>query len=115
MSIETDGIGTLQTGVVTVVRDPGSSAVVGTQIIEILGNFVSVNSAPLGDAHQVYVNVNFDERTGVAMQNPDPNLTSTVTLVLLDILGLEVARKELTLMPGEQLVGFVEEEVLFLD
>ena len=114
MEIETDGTGELQTGVITVVANPGSSGVIGTEIFGILGNFVSVNNAPPGNSHQIYVSVDQEENTGVAMYNPDPDATARLTLILLDSSGDEMVRQEdLELLPGEQLVGFVDGVELF--
>ena len=114
MDIETDGTGEFQTGVIVVVDDPGSSGVVGTEIFEILGNFVSVNNALPGKSHQIFVSVDQEENTGVAMYNPSPDATARLSLILLDSLGVEIARQEdLELLPGQQLVGFVDGVELF--
>ena len=112
--METDGTGVLQSGVIEVVSDLGSeSKLEGTEVFEVLGNFVSVNNAPPETRQQTYVNVTTDENTGVALHNPHKTESITVDLVLVD--GEEQARRQLTLGPLEQLVGFVDEEELFAD
>ena len=112
--VETDGTGVLQSGVIEVVSDLGSqSKLEGTEVFEVLGNFVSVNNAPPETRQQTYVSVTTDENTGVALHNPHKTESITVDVVLVD--GEEQARRQLTLGPLEQLVGFVDEEELFAD
>jgi hypothetical protein len=114
--VETDGTGTLQTGVVEVNSDLATnSRITGSEVFEILGNFVSVTNSPPRQSQQAYVSVTADENTGVALYNPDSENALTLTMILVDSDGTEQAQKEVMLAPGEQLVQFVDQEELFAE
>ncbi len=55
-----------------------------------------------------------DENTGVALYNPDKSSPVELEFILLEG-GTEVARRQLTLNPGQQLVDFVDGADLFGD
>ena len=114
--IETDGTGTLQTGVVEVFVDGETDSVEGTEIFSVLGNFVSVPSSRPDPAPRVYISVNLEESSGIAAYNPDGSNAVLVDMTLLDATGAEMAMGQLTLQPNEQLARFVDEpEGLFPD
>lgn len=116
LDISTDGTGDLQFGVVEVFVDSGeASTFSGTEIFSLLGNFVSVNNSPARKSQQIFVSVNSEESTGFAAYNPDSQMTITLQLILLNDKGQEVARKNITLNPMQQLARFVEEAELFKD
>ena len=74
LEVETDGTGVLQSGVIEVISDLGpQSKLEGTEVFEVLGNFVSVNNAPALTRQQTYVSVTADENTGTALYNPHRN------------------------------------------
>lgn len=111
--METDGTGLLQSGVVEVVSDLGpESKLEGTEVFEVLGNFVSVNNAPPLTRQQTYVSVTADENTGIALHNPHRTFV-TVDLILVS--GEEQARKQVTVGPSRQLVAFLDGEEFFRD
>ena len=114
--IETDGTGTLQTGVVEVFVDGETDSVEGTEIFSILGNFVSVPSSRPDPAPRAYISVSLEESSGIAAYNPDGMNAVLVDMTLLDASGTEMAMAQLTLQPNEQLARFVDEpEGLFPD
>ena len=116
LDIETDGTGILQTGIIEVISDRGEgSKIEGTEIFEILGNSVSVNSTPSRASHQLYISRTSEENTGMAAYNPDKDNSVTLDLFLLDNQGVEKARKLLELEGGQQRASFVDEEELFRD
>ena len=107
--IETDGTGTLQTGVVEVFVDGETDSVEGTEIFSVLGNFVSVPSSRPDPAPRAYISVNLEESSGIAAYNPDGSNAVLVDMTLLDATGAEMAMGQLTLQPNEQLTRFVDE------
>ena len=115
--IETDGNGGLQTGSIEVIPHQGKrSRIEGTEIFEILGNFVSVENAIPQNTQQVYISVNSDENTGIAAYNPDEGHTATLQLRLLDSQGMPRGiPRQLELAPKQQVSRFVDEEDLFGD
>ena len=114
--IETDGTGTLQTGVVEVFVDGETDSVEGPEIFSILGNFVSVPSSRPDPAPRAYISVSLEESSGIAAYNPDGMNPVLVDMTLLDASGTEMAMAQLTLQPNEQLARFVDEpEGLFPD
>ena len=113
LEVETDGTGVLQSGVIEVVSDLGpQSKLEGTEVFEVLGNFVSVNNAPPLTRQQTYVSVTADENTGIALHNPHRTF-ATVDLILVS--GEEQARKQVIVGPSRQLVAFLDEEEFFRD
>ncbi len=114
--VETDGTGALQSGVIEVNSDlQADSKIVGSEVFEILGNFVSVTNSPPRSSQQAYVSVTAEENTGVALYNPDSEDALTLTLILVDSEGNERAQKQVMLDPAQQLVQFVDQSELFSD
>ena len=114
--VETDGTGALLSGVIEVNSDlEADSKLVGSEVFEILGNFVSVTNSPPRSSQQAYVSVTAEENTGVALYNPDSENAVTLTLILIDSEGNEQARKMVMLDPAQQLVQFVDQSELFSD
>ncbi len=113
--LETDGTGAFQHGVVEVISESGDpSNLVGAEVFQLLGNFVSVPNAPPRTSHQVYISVNPEERTGVAIYNPSGSEASSLELILLNDAGQEVAgRREVELPPRGRISEFVDEESFF--
>jgi hypothetical protein len=121
LDVETEGTGSLSSGVARVVTETGDgSQMVATEVFSILGSFVSINSSPERDRHQVFVSFDPEaqrgEDTGIAAYNPDPATAAHVQATLLDHLGQVVAvRDDIVIGPGEQLIGFVAQEAFFAD
>jgi hypothetical protein len=114
LDFETDGSGDLVSGTIEVFSARGTESLIdGVESFDVLGNFVSVPAAEARKSAQVYVSVDFQESTGVALYNPDPEQAITISGILLDSEGALVAEIEVLLGPREQLVAFVEDEVLF--
>ena len=114
--VETDGTGALQSGVIEVNSDlEADSRIVGSEVFEILGNFVSVTNSPPRSSQQAYVSVTAEENTGVALYNPDSQNAVVLTLILVDSEGNERAQKQVMLDPAQQLVQFVDQSELFAD
>jgi hypothetical protein len=114
--VETDGTGQIQSGVIEVHSDLGiGSKIRGTEVFEILGNFVSVTNSPLRTSQQVYVSFTSDENTGLAIYNPDPDNSLDLNLILVDRNGEEQTRRQITIGGGKQVVQFVDHEELFKD
>jgi hypothetical protein len=101
--VVTDGTSSqLATGSIEVTSDRGlESNLEGTEIFDIFGNFVSVDSSPLLASMQVYVSVTERENTGMAVYNPNDDPV-TLDLILLDNQGIQETTAEVTLQPGEQ-------------
>jgi beta-glucanase (GH16 family) len=115
--LTTDGTGDdLLTGAVEVLVDEGeSSALVGTEVFEVFGRAVSVQSAETRKTHQSYVSVNGSERAAVAVYNPDPVSPALMRVILLDSEGIEQDSTQLSLDPRTQIAVYVDEEELFRD
>lgn len=114
LDVATDGDGTFANGTIRVVPSAGDpSKLRGTEIFNLLGNFVSVDSAPIRVFHQLYVSFDSRENTGVAAYNPDPDRPSTVEAYLVNDKAESVAVAQLQIQPGQRLVGFVSEEAYF--
>ncbi len=107
--IETDGTGTLQTGVVEVFVEGATDSVQGTEIFSVLGNFVSVPAGRRDLAPQSYISVNLKESSGIAAYNPDGSNAALVDVTLLDASGIERSMGQFALQPNEQLARFVDE------
>ena len=92
----TDGTGKLASGVIEVIAETGEAEKLeGTVIFEVLGYSVSVPASPLGPAGQIYVSLNPDEQSGIAIYNPDAASKSVLDLVLLDNHGRQTATRQL--------------------
>ncbi len=91
------------------------SEIRGTEVFEILGNFVSVTNSPLRTSQQVYVSFTPDENTGLAIYNPDPDNSLDLSLILVDRKGEEQTRRQITVGTGKQVVQFVDQGELFKD
>ncbi len=112
--VETDGSGDLVIGPIEVISDRGQdSRLEGTEVFELLGNFVSVASAAPVTAQQAFVSFGPEENTGVALFNPDPAESAELEFVLFDDLGQERARADLTLPARRQQAVFVNDALLF--
>ena len=71
LDVETDGRGDLLSGQIEVMSDLDSrSQLEGAEAFEVLGRYVSVPAATSEPQHQVFVSVNAQEDTGVAVTNP---------------------------------------------
>jgi len=114
MEVETGGMGSLKSGSIEVISNQGEdSAIVGTESFQLLGHGVSVPHSPARYEHQVYVSQTVDERTGVAIYNPDRVNSATLDLYLLDAAGAQQASVQLALSPGQQIAQFMDEASLF--
>jgi len=113
--VQTDGTGNnLVTGAIEVIAQTGvSSALRGTALFDILGNFVSVDSARPGTCHQVYVSVSSQENTGVAWFNPSAVAQSRLRVSLYDKGGAQRATAEVTLNPKQHSARFADDATLF--
>jgi len=116
LDIRTDGTGNLRTGAVEVAVERGdSTSISGTEIFDLLGEFVSVPSSPARAAHQAYVSFNRVENSGLAFYNPDATIPATLEIILLDNQGVQRSTRRLTLPPRDHLAVFVDEPELFPD
>ncbi len=124
LDFETDGTGSLTTGVVEVyVDDSGSlqdstlsdSDLEGTEVFTILGGFVSVGSSKPQSSQQIYVSRNSGENTGLAIYNPDKEATTTLNLILLDSSGQLESSKQITVLPRQHMALFVDQDPLFTE
>jgi hypothetical protein len=123
LDFETDGTGTLTTGVVEVFSTDDSSSpadshisdsnLEGTEVFTILGGFVSVGSSKPQSSQQIYVSRNAGEGTGLAIYNPGDEDTTTLDLILLDNLGAVKATKQITVLPRQHMALFVDQDPLF--
>ena len=114
MEIETDGNGPLKTGPIEVTSNRGDeSGLVGTEVFDLMGHGVSVPHSPARPRHQAYVSQTADERTGVAVYNPDRSNSVTMDMYLLDANGAQQASNQMVLGPGQQIARFVDEAELF--
>ena len=114
VEVETDGTGPLKSGPIEIVADQGEdSAIVGTENFQLMGHGVSVPHSPARPEHQIYVSQTADERTGVAIYNPDRVNPATLDLYLVDAAGGQQASIQLALSPGQQISQFVDEASLF--
>ena len=113
--LKTDGTDAdLKSGVIEVVSELGkASAIEGTEVFGVLGHYVSVNHSEPRSAHQTYVSLSSEERTGLALYNPSAEESVELQLTLIGDAGLVEANQSLTLAPGEQVVAFVDEDQLF--
>ncbi len=115
LDVQTQGTGALAVGVVEVLSDLGeASRLEGSEVFQLLGHYVSVPGAVARRTHQLYVSVDASENTGVALFNPSDSRNATLRLTLVRS-GVVVAESWLTLPPGAQQVGFVNEEAFFAD
>lgn len=113
LDVETDGTGAFQVGSAEVLIDSGDgSDLEGTLIFSVLGNFVSVDAAPLRSAQQTFVSINSTENTGVAILNSDTETASMLELTLVRN-GQAQATAQLEVPQGRQIVGFVDEDSFF--
>lgn len=113
VEIKTDGTGTLASGSVEIVSDQeDAEGLEATVIFDVLGNNVSVNSRPLLRSHQVYVSVDENENTGIAIYNPSAEVVD-LDVYLIDNKGQQVSKAELKLEAGQQFSKFVDESDLF--
>ncbi|RPJ86963.1 MAG: hypothetical protein EHM18_03515 [Acidobacteria bacterium] len=113
LDLETNGLGSLQTGTIQVSSSAGKNASMqGVEVFEILGNYVSVENCPARPVHQVYVSYSPQENTGVAVYNPEATAV-TLTLRLVDSTGVEVGTRTLTLASENQRAIFVDDPSLF--
>ena len=119
LEIETDGTGELVTGVAEVLLSDGNppasmseSTFEATEILDLLGNFVSVDGVSLGDRFQSYVSFTEKENSGIGIYNPSRDVLQ-LQLILLDQQGAEKVSRNLFLDPGQQLLSFVDETSLF--
>ena len=116
LEIETDGTGDLISGVVEVyIDDADSSAVEGTEVFSLLGNFVSVPNSKPGKSSQIYISRNSEENSGIAIYNPDEEESVTVEGFLLDHGWHQKADVQFIIPPQNQLVAFVDEQQFFQD
>lgn len=114
VEVQTDGTGTLQSGVIEVNSDlSADSGMIASEVFDLLGHFVSVNQSPPRSRQQAYVSVTQQENTGVALYNPDFFEELRLILILVNSAGIEEMRKEVILQPGQQLVRFVDQMELF--
>jgi hypothetical protein len=115
IDLSTDGTGdSLLSGAVEVLVDEGSgSDLVGTEVFEVLGHSVSVQSAEVRKTHQSYVSINEKERAAVALYNPNLEESVQMNIVLLDSEGGEKDSTQLLLEAREQIAVYVDEEELF--
>ncbi|MFQ5738262.1 MAG: hypothetical protein ACE5JX_04575 [Acidobacteriota bacterium] len=114
--VETEGTGTLVSGSIEVISDLGAgSELEGTEVFDLLGNFVSVPSAVPAAVQQVFVSFNAEENTGFAAYNPDPQNPVNLDISLVDESGNERAVGELSVASRERISVFVDEAVLFSD
>ncbi|RPI25866.1 MAG: hypothetical protein EHM61_13250 [Acidobacteria bacterium] len=112
LDFATDGTGTLQAGTIEVA--PGQPYVEGTEVFEVLGNFVSVPSCPARSVHQLYASVTPDENTGIALYNPETTVT-TLNVWLLNQVGKQVGSRQISLTGRQRLAVFLDEPQLFQD
>jgi hypothetical protein len=125
LDFETDGTGTLTTGVVEVFSTDDSNSPLdshlsdsdleGTEVFTILGGFVSVGSSKPQSSQQIYVSRNAGEGTGLAIYNPDEDDTTTLNLILLDNMGAVKATKQISVLPKQHMALFVDQDPLLTD
>ena len=109
LDLQTDGAGSLAIGSCVVWSNLGlESGLEGTEVFQVLGNYVSVDAAPPRSVSQVYVSVDATEDTGVAMYNPEKTAV-TLNAALVDADGAAAGSTEITLQAGEQRSQFVTE------
>lgn len=114
LDLETDGSGDLISGTIEVVSQRGAdSQIEGLESFQILGNFVTVSPADLRSTGQIYASIDDSENTGVALYNPDPEQSIAISATLLNAGGGVVSKVGLSLGPKEQLVVYVDDELLF--
>ncbi|MGW8180269.1 MAG: DNRLRE domain-containing protein, partial [bacterium] len=122
LDFETDGTGSLTTGVVEVYVDDSSSVqdshlsdsnLEGTEVFTILGGFVSVGSSEPQSSQQIYVSRNAGENTGLAIYNPDDEDTTTLNLILLDSKGVVKETKQISVLARQHMALFVDQDPLF--
>lgn len=112
--LETDGTGGLVTGTVQAsIPFAAADDVSGVLIYELLGNFVSVDDSPSQRRIQLFVSLKEDEKTGVALMNPDATQSAALKVTLLSSGGESLATRTLTLPPLHQVTQFVNESSLF--
>ncbi|GAB4220256.1 MAG: hypothetical protein Kow001_01360 [Acidobacteriota bacterium] len=111
--VESDGTGSLRVGSAEVETE-GPTAVSGVLVYEILGHLVSVASQPPVASARLYVSVNDEESTGIALFNPDAQNSVRVRARLLDDVGVLQSQRDLDLLgPRNQRSCFVTEACLF--
>jgi len=113
--VTTDGTGALTNGPLEIRSDAiADLAISGTEIFDLLGYSVSVQSAPLAKVHRAFVSRTAAEDTGVAMYNPSFDVPCEVEARLFDTNGGEVAAPvTLTLAARNQRAIFVTDASLF--
>ena len=115
LDIKTDGTGDFHTGSIELVSDLGSdSSLIGTEIFELQGNFVSVPSSGLFNRQELYISVDEQESTGIALYNPNDSPV-TITLTLLNASRLQQSSLDIELGSNQQIARFVDEQELFKD
>ena len=113
LDLETSGTGPIQSGSVLVVSNRGlSSGLEGTEVFDVLGNYVSVDSAPSRSSHKLYASRDATENTGIAVYNPGSEAV-TAELALIDGQGVEQATALLPVQPGHQVARFLFEPEMF--
>ncbi len=116
LDVETDGRGDLLSGQIEVMSDLDSrSQLEGAEVFEVFGRYVSVPAATSEPQHQVFVSVNAQEDTGVAVTNPDADQSLTLQLTLVDAAGVPQSTRSIELGPREQRAVFVTDPTLFGD
>jgi len=113
LDVQTDGIGALQTGTVSVHSNRTEpSAMEGTLVYEVFGEYVSVPASGPGCFSRYFVARDGTDRTALGLFNPDPQVSANLHLVLREG-GEIVARREMELPPLHQLTAFLDEAPLF--
>lgn len=112
--LDTGGTGAFQHGVVEVIVESGDpSNLIGTEVLNLMGNFVSVPDAKPLPSVQAYVSREDEERAGIAIYNPSDSADSRVEFILLNKDGQEVARLEKVFLPRGRVSQFVDEKEFF--
>jgi len=116
--VKTDGTGPLVTGSVEVSISRGLfSSTEATVIFDVLGRSVSLDSCPIRSRHSLYVSVNDEEHTGLAVFNPGPK-KAKLKFGLTSSDSRESSEKpetELELEAGKKIAVFVDDSQLFKD
>ena len=112
--VQTAGTGNLVIGPLEITSNLGEASVLeATIVFDILGNFVSVDSAPASANQQIFASRNSSENTGVALYNPDRNNSVTLNVTLIDSVGNQRSRVSVVLAPQQQIAVFVDQARLF--
>lgn len=116
MEIVTDGTGALKNGPVEVYSTLGQvSQLEGAEAYDFLGFSVSVPSSSPKLKFRGYVNFDQEERTAIAVYNPDKTHSVELALVLYGADGEQADASTLGLNAGQQVAVFLDSSTLFGD